>query len=51
MLDCDRCSLLKIEICHIISPEIEKVVTQNVTFSLELPLSIPVPNFIMIGVS
>ena len=32
-------------------PEIETVVTQNLACQLEIPLLLPVPNFIVTGVS
>ena len=37
--------------CDVISPEVEMLVTRNVASTLQLPLLLPLPNFIVIGVS
>ena len=41
----------KWKICDVISPELEKSVTQNFACRPQLPLLLPIPNFILIGAS
>ena len=43
--------VLSVEICDVISPDVETSVTQNFACRLQLPFLLPVGNFIVIGVS